>query len=111
MRKVTDELKGIDIDIALTDTERVLLSSFVKQEGFDILQRILEDLVRKQNLKLLCTTAAKPEEVLANHNLARAMGMLYTAFVERLAAECSIAQYNNAAPTAPVSDIDIEELQ
>lgn len=111
MRKVGNELKGIDIDIELTDAERALLSSFIKQEGFDILQRILEDIVRKFNLRLLCTSAAKPELVLANHNQAQAMGQLYTSFVERLAVECQIAAYNNTPVAPPTTDIHIEELQ
>lgn len=111
MRKVTNELKGIDIDVELTETERVLLSSFVKQEGFDILQRILEDIVRKYNLQSLCAPASNPSLVLSRHNTAQAMGMLYSAFVERLAAECSIAAYNNAPVAPPTSDISIEELQ
>lgn len=110
MRKVNNDLKGIDIDISLTETERVLLSSFVKQEGFDILQRLLEDIVRKHNLQLLCAPASKPELVLSRHATAQAMSILYGTFIDRLAAECNIAAYNNAPVAPPTSDIDIEEL-
>ena len=88
-----DEMKCLDIEIKLAPTERALLAAQVTQEGFDILQRLMEDQVRKFNLKLINTEASQREDVLANHALAKAVAQFYVGLIKRIEEECDI-HYN-----------------
>ena len=83
MLAVNDAIKGIDVDITLTETERSLLAAYVKTEGFDVLQRIMEDTVKSYNVRLTNTDPTKPEDVLVNHRLANAVGGFYTSLIAR----------------------------
>ncbi len=95
MLKITDEAKGLDIPLALDDQDKAVLSAFVKQQGFDIIQKIMEDIVRKFNFKLLDTNPADEKEVLANHYLAKSVAMFYTSLINRIELECKVDAYNN----------------
>jgi hypothetical protein len=95
MLKVNNELKGLDIEFNLDAQEKATLSAYVKQQGFDIIQRIMEDCVRKFNFNLLNTDPANQDKVLANHYLAKVSAMFYTSLMERIETECQIDAYNN----------------
>lgn len=95
MLALSDEIKGIEMDITLEDRERALLVSFAKSEVFDILQRLMEDQVKKHNIRLINTDPIKPQDVLVNHNLAHAVGTFYIGFMTRLKQELDIVAYNN----------------
>ena len=110
MLKVTTELRGLDIELELTDDERGVLAASVKQRGFEIMQRVMEDQVRKFNFKLLDTNPAKQEEVLAAHFIAKGVAQFYTALMEKIESECQIVAYTNRKPKVE-SATDIEELQ
>jgi|GEM_PF-5210228 hypothetical protein len=90
-----DLLKGLDVELQLDDVEKAILSSYVKQRGFDIVQKIMEDQVRKFNFKLINTNPANSAEVCANHYLAKAVAQFYVGLMERIQEECSINAYNN----------------
>ena len=111
MLKVNDELKGLDIDFQLDETDRGILSSSVKQQGFDVLQKIMEDQVRKFNLKLINTNPADSAMVLANHYLAKAVAQFYAGLIARIEAECQIEVYNNRNKNTVEADVtaQIEE--
>lgn len=111
MLKVEDNLKGLDIEIELTDNERGILASSVKQQGFDIMQKLLEDQVRRFNLKLINTNPSKTEEVLAAHYLAKAVAQFYMGFIEKLQHELQIDAYNNRNTSIVENSTDIPELQ
>jgi hypothetical protein len=98
MLKVTNELKGLDIELELTDDERGVLAASVKQRGFEIMQRIMEDQVRKFNFKLLDCNPAKQDEVLAAHFIAKGVAQFYTALMEKIENECQIVAYTNRKP-------------
>ena len=98
MLKVKDELRGLDIELNLTDEERGVLSASVKQRGFEILQRIMEDQVRKFNFALLDTDPAKQEAVLAAHYLAKSVAQFYTSLIEKIECECQINAYRSRTP-------------
>ncbi len=98
MLKVTNELKGLDIELELTEDERGVLAASVKQRGFEIMQRIMEDQVRKFNFKLLDTNPAKQEEVLAAHYIAKGVAQFYTSLMEKIESECQIVAYSNRKP-------------
>jgi len=90
-----DLLKGLDVELELDDTEKSVLASFVKQRGFDIIQKIMEDQVRKFNFKLINSSGADSAEVCANHLLAKAVAQFYVGLMHRINVECSINAYNN----------------
>jgi len=110
MLKVTNELKGLDIELVLTDDERGILAASVKQRGFEIMQRIMEDQVRKFNFKLLDTNPSKQEEVLAAHFIAKGVAQFYTALMEKIEYECQIVAYSNRKPQVEDAT-DIPEFQ
>jgi len=95
MLKVGDELKGLDVTFKLNDNERGILSSTVRGQGFDILQRIMEDQVRRFNFKLLDTNPSDDKQVLANHYLAKAVAQFYTALIKRLEEELTVEAWNS----------------
>src|ERR1035437_10922540 len=105
MLKVHDELKGLDIELQLDETDRGILSSSVKQQGFDILQKIMEDQVRKFNLKLINTNPAASAQVLANHYLAKAVAQFYAGLIERIESECQIEVFNNRNKNVVEADV------
>jgi hypothetical protein len=98
MLKVNNELKGLDIAIQLSDDERGILAASVKQRGFEIMQRIMEDQVRKFNFQLLDCNPANHEEVVAAHYIAKGVAQFYTALMEKISNECDIVIYNNRKP-------------
>jgi hypothetical protein len=68
----------------LDSREQAVLCSAVKQEAFQILQRLMEQEVRLMNIKLLNSDSASPQEILANHALAKGAGMFYAGLMQRL---------------------------
>jgi hypothetical protein len=105
MLRVNEELKGLDIELRLDDQDRSLLSSYVKQQGFDILQKLMEDQVRKFNFKLLNTDPADERKVLAAHYLAKAVAQFYQGLIERLEQELQIEVFNNRNKSIVEEDI------
>jgi len=91
----SDLLKGLDVELELEDTEKSILASFVKQRGFDIIQKIMEDQCRKFNFKLINSSGADSAEVCANHLLAKAVAQFYVGLMQRINIECNINAYNN----------------
>jgi hypothetical protein len=110
MLKVTNELKGLDIELELTEDERAILAASVKQRGFEILQRVMEDQVRKFNFKLLDTNPAKQEDVLAAHFIAKGVAQFYTQLMEKIENECQIIAYTNRRPQIE-NATELPELQ
>ena len=112
MLAVNDEVKGIEIDIELTPSERALLSSYVKTEAFDVLQRLMEESVKKYNVRLINTDPTDKEAVLVNHRLANAVGGFYTSLMARVYDECGVANYNNRARnTEPENNMQLDGLR
>lgn len=88
-----------DIDLVLEDRERAVLASALQQEWFDILQKIMEDVVRHQNRLLVNVDPADPfyETIVANrHRVAHAVGRFYIDLMTRLKDEFNIQAYNAA---------------
>lgn len=88
-----------DIEVNLGARERSVLSAQVQQEGFDILQTLMEDVIRNLNSKLINTDPSDPfyEKIVKNrHRVAYAAGRFYIDLMARIKEECQIAQYNAA---------------
>src|SRR5271156_2237513 len=110
MLKENNELRGLDIELNLTDDGRGVLAASVKQRGFEIMQKIMEDQVRKFNFKLLDCNPAKQEEVLAAHFIAKGVAQFYTALMEKIENECQIVAYTNRKPEVE-NATDVPEFQ
>jgi hypothetical protein len=111
MLQVKDELKGLDIELKLDDGDRAILSASVKQQGFDILQKLMEDQVRKFNLKLINTNPADSAMVLANHYLAKAVAQFYAGLMERIEIECQVDAYNNRNKMIVEEDVTAQTVE
>jgi hypothetical protein len=85
-----------DVDIKLGDRERAVLAAYVQQEGFDIIQTLLEDVVRSFNRKLLQVDPAEKERVMSGHLEAHTAGRIYVDFITRLREELNVHTYNAA---------------
>jgi len=105
----TDLLKGLEVELTLDNAEKSVLSSFVKQRGFDLIQKIMEDQVRKFNFKLINTDPANSAEVCANHYLAKAVAQFYVGLMKRINDECSINAYNNRDRSVVEDDITAQQ--
>jgi hypothetical protein len=84
MLKVTDDVKGLDMSFDLDDRQVAILASVVKQEWFDIVQKMMEQEVKLLNIRLINTETANPAEILANHAIAKGAGMFYAGFIQRM---------------------------
>lgn len=95
MLKVTDEsVKGLDMTFELSEKDCALLASAVKQEWFDLLQKLMENEVKRLNITLLNTPTSNPQEILANHAVAKGAGMFYAGLIQRLVEILQVQQYN-----------------
>ncbi len=85
MLKVMDEtVKGLEFNFELSDIQRGILASAIKQEWFDLLQKLMEQEVRLLNIRLLNTPGNDPTGILANHAIAKGAGMFYAGLMQRL---------------------------
>ncbi len=84
MLKITEDVKGLDMTFNLDERQIAILASAVKQEWFDIIQKMMEQEVKLLNIRLINTETANPNEILANHAIAKGAGMFYIGFVQRL---------------------------
>lgn len=94
MLKITDDVKGLDMSFDLDERQIAILASVVKQEWFDIIQKMMEQEVKLLNIHLINTDTANPSEILANHAIAKGAGMFYIGFIERLQHILQVHQYN-----------------
>lgn len=95
MLKVTSDIQGLDMSFELSDKDIALLASAVKQEWFDLLQKIMENEVKLLNIKLINTGGDNPNEILANHAIAKGAAMFYAGFIKRIVKVLEIEHYNN----------------
>jgi hypothetical protein len=111
-RKDVDLFKEFELE--LTEQQRAVLCSMIKQEPFDILQKLMEDQVRKFYLRLINTPVNKPEDVLAHHALAKGVAQFYAGMMDRIQSELQIEQFNNSdigTPENPENTVQIEEIK
>ena len=78
----------------LDERSMAILASAVKQEFFDILQRLMEDEIRLMNIKLLNSDDEKT--VLEAHRMVKYASMFYSGVMQRIAELTAIDAYNNS---------------
>ena len=84
MLKITEDLKGLDMTFQPDERQLAILAAAVKQEWFDIIQKMMEQEVKLLNIRLINTDTSNPNEILANHAMAKGAGMFYIGFIQRL---------------------------
>jgi len=87
-------VKGLEFNFELDSRQQGVLAAAVKQEWFDILQKLMEQEVRLLNIKLLNTPSNATAGILANHAVARGAGMFYAGVMQRLAHILQVDAYN-----------------
>ena len=92
-----------DIDIKLGTRERSVLSAYVQQEGFDIIQTLLEDVVRSMNRQLLNVDPTDKEAVTTRHLVAYTAGRIYVDLITRIREELELHNYNAAQLGTPAN--------
>lgn len=88
------EMEGLHISFELTPQQRAILSSAVQQEWFDIMQKLMEEELRKLNVRLINTPGEDEKSIIANHRLAKGAAMFYVGFFQRLSEELQLHKYN-----------------
>ena len=101
MLKITEDIKGLDMSFELTERQVAILAAAVKQEWFDIIQKMMENEVKMLNVRLINTETANPNEILANHAMAKGAGMFYIGFIQRLQYLLQVEAYNAQAVGTP----------
>ena len=76
-----------------------IMAAAVKQEWFDILQRIMEEELRLMNVNLM--NSGTDEEILLAHKWSRGASMFYSGVMDRIAEVCSVDTYNNSGIGTP----------
>ena len=85
----------------LDERSMAILASAVKQEFFDILQRLMEDEIRLMNIKLLNSDDEKT--VLEAHRMVKYASMFYSGVMQRIAELTAIDAYNNSGIGTPAN--------
>jgi hypothetical protein len=91
----SDSIKGVEFDFVLSDHDRAVLVSAVRQEWFDILQRLMEQEIRLMNIRLLNTPNSDHAALIGNHATAQAAAAFYKGLMQRLATALEIEVFNS----------------
>jgi hypothetical protein len=79
---------NIDADNELTGIERAHLAQWLTEDSFKIVQKLMEDQIKKFNLDLV--NASKTEDIIVKHNLAKSAAQFYQMLIERISQEVLI---------------------
>lgn len=86
---------SIEADNELTGIDRAHLAVWLTEPSFKIVQRILEDEVKKFNINLI--NAETPAEVVVRHGYAKVSAQIYQGLIDRINEEVMI--YTKAVRT------------
>jgi hypothetical protein len=90
----------IDADNELTGIERAQLATWLTDASFGIVQRLMEDQVKRFNLDLV--NAVKTEDIIQKHNLAKAAAQFYQGFINRINQEVLVYRQTPKSTDKPV---------
>lgn len=99
--EITEQANVVHLDFKLDARQRSVLSGFVQQEAFDIMQHLMVDVCREFNTALMNTPVADKDAVLANHVAAKVAAQIYQMFFERIGQELELERYNAAKLGTP----------
>ena len=84
----------MEMDIKLDARQKQVLSAYIQQEGWDIMQLLMVQVVKDFNTALMNTPVDQPESVVALHCVAKAAAQFYTGLIQRIVEEFDLAHYN-----------------
>jgi hypothetical protein len=93
MLKPTDGTNVFKPTFTLDDRSLGIISAAVKQEWFDILQKLMEEEIRLMNVKLL---NSDDDKVLEAHRMVKYASMFYSGVMQRIAELTAIDAYNQS---------------
>lgn len=96
MLPITEDIKGLDMTFEPSEREVAMLASALKQEWFNLIQKFMEQEVKLLNIRLINTATSNPNEILANHAIAKGAGMFYVGFIQRMQQLLTEARYQSA---------------
>lgn len=91
-----ENLTSLIIDFKLTNTQRAMLFAFIQQEGFDVVQLLFEEEIRKLHVHHMNSDVADKARQEATFILAKSAAMVYKGFISRLEEELNLSKYNAA---------------
>jgi hypothetical protein len=94
MIKPTDGTNVFKPTFKLDERSLGIMCAAVKQEWFDILQRLMEEEIRLMNVRLLNTEDEKT--VLEAHRMVKYASMFYSGVMDRIAELTAIDAYNQS---------------
>ena len=83
--------------------QRSIIAGTVNGEFFGLIQRMLEDQLKLFNQRLINTENSNAAEVVSNHAMAKASGMVYTGLLQRISEEIALSA-NEASTIGSISD-------
>ena len=99
MIKPTDGTNVFKPTFKLDERSLGIMMAAVKQEWFDILQKLMEEEIRLMNVKLLNSDDEKT--VLESHRMVKYASMFYSGVMQRIAELTAIDAYNNSGIGTP----------
>jgi hypothetical protein len=99
MIKPTDGTNVFKPTFTLDDRSLGIMMAAVKQEWFDILQKLMEEEIRLMNVKLVNSDDEKT--VLEAHRMVKYASMFYSGVMQRIAELTAIEAYNNSGVGTP----------
>lgn len=93
MLSISEDIKGLDLSFQLDERQTAIIASAVKQEWWDLVQKLMENEIKLLNVQLINTGTENPQQILANHAIAKGAGMFYIGFVQRLQMILAEQQY------------------
>ena len=101
MIKPTDGTNVFKPTFKLDERSLGIMMAAVKQEWFDILQKLMEEEIRLMNVKLVNSDDEKT--VLEAHRMVKYASMFYSGVMQRIAELTAIDAYNNSGIGTPAN--------
>ena len=101
MIKPTDGTNVFKPTFKLDERSLGIMMAAVKQEWFDILQKLMEEEIRLMNVKLVNSDDEKT--VLESHRMVKYASMFYSGVMQRIAELTAIDAYNNSGIGTPAN--------
>ena len=94
MLKVNDnDLENISINFEMSPQERAIMASAVHQEWFAILQKLMEEEIRKLTSYLLASDPADEKSIVARFRVCKGAAMFYKGMIQRLEHELQLQKF------------------
>ena len=98
----------VNVEFTLDSRQRGVLKVFTQQEGWDLMQRLILNVIHDFNA--VAANAEKDEDVIRTHRTAKAAAQIYTGLMERIEHELNIEATVSSVGT-PDNPIVTEDLE